>query len=468
MTESLSESRSNRTKIDPRESWTTSFSTFLDQRADEPEWLTERRREGLDRFHALGFPTKRDERWKYTDVAPLARSFFKQARAESVTAVSEEALGRYTFWDESAARLVFVNGLYAPHLSRRRDLPDGVRVMPLSDALGDDEAAKIVASHLGRHASHENHAFRALNTAYFTDGAFIQVPRGVVVERPIHVLFVNAPCVEPVASHPRVLVHAAESAQATVIEQYGALGGHDTFTNPVTEVVLEANAQVAHDLIQRENESTWHVGTVLAEQARDSVFRSCVVTVGGRLVRNDTDAVHGGTGCETHLDGLYITRGRQHVDNHTIVDHAFPHGQSHELYKGIMTDRSTGVFNGKVVVREGAKGTDAHQNNRNLLLSDDADIDTKPELEIYHHDVKCSHGATIGQLDADAMFYLRSRGLPKHEAKRLLTFAFASDVVDRVRIPAIRDRLREFLAQRMSWSTAAEDDASTTTSGDES
>jgi Fe-S cluster assembly protein SufD len=319
-----------------------------------------------------------------------------------------------------------------------------------------------VQQHLARYARYRDRAFVALNTALMEDGAYVRIPRGVIVEEPIHLLFVgSAADGAPAVSHPRILIVAEENSQATVIETFVGVGdgvGRPTpglpdggvyFTNAVTEIVAAENAVLDHYRVQRESETAFHIATQWVQQARSSNFASHAISLGGALVRTDITAVLDGPGIESTLNGLYVVGGQQHVDTHTAIDHAQPHCNSHELYKGILDGRATAVFNGKIFVRQDAQKTDAKQTNQNLLLSRDAVIDTKPQLEIFADDVRCTHGATVGQLDADALFYLRSRGIDAAEARALLTYAFASDILGRIKVAPLRTALEELLFTRL-------------------
>ena len=294
---------------------------------------------------------------------------------------------------------------------------------------------------LARYARFQSHAFVALNTAALEDGAFISIPRNAVVDEPIHLLFVSTATEHPTVSHPRTLILAGENSQATIVETYVGPEGDVYFTNAVTEVVCAENAVIDHYKVQRESLAAFHIATMQVQLARSSNFTSHSIGLGGRLVRNDANAVLGGEGGECTLNGVYLANGRQLMDNHTAIDHAMPHCNSHEVYKGIIDGHARGVFNGKIFVRPDAQKTDAKQTNQTLLLSPDAQIHTKPQLEIFADDVRCTHGATIGQFSADALFYLRARGINKDDARALLTYAFASDIVSRIKVEPIRAQL---------------------------
>jgi Fe-S cluster assembly protein SufD len=403
------------------------------------------RREALARFTELGFPTTRHEEWKYTNVAPLTRSSFRSASAEPAGSHLRER--DLPMGDVTRCRLVFLNGRFAPALSVTDTLPRGVKVSSLAAALATDFAA--VEAQLARSARFHDQPFVALNTALWEDGAFVFIPRGIIVEEPIHLLFLTSPDAGPIVTHPRNLLVAEESSQATVIESYVGRDSEVYLTNAVTEIVLGENAVLDHYRVQRESDAAFHMATQQVQQSRSSNFSSHSIALGGALVRNDVNAILGGPGIESTLNGLYIASGRQHVDTHTAIDHAHPHCNSHELYKGILDGRATGVFNGKIFVRQDAQKTDAKQTNQNLLLSEDATINTKPQLEIFADDVRCTHGATVGQLDDDAVFYLRSRGIGRAEARGLLTYAFASDILNRIRVAPLREYLEAHLFERL-------------------
>jgi Fe-S cluster assembly protein SufD len=428
---------------------TTSFAEAWQQSerargAEQPAWLRELRRQAFDRFLDLGFPSTRLEDWRFTNVAPIAESRFVLAGEAKVSA---EALAPCTFAD-APIRLVFVNGRFVPSLSACSGLPPGVSVGPLAPALNGITARDATA--FARSATWDDQTFTALNTAFFADGASISIAPHVVLEQPIQMLFYSAPGATPAMSHPRLLVTAGADSQARFVETYAGEPGSTYLTNAVTEIVLGEHAVLDHTRIQIESDAAYHVGTVQADVARSAAFRTHVFALGGALLRNDLGARMTGDGVDCVLNGLYLATGHQLVDNHTTIDHALPHGTSLEVFKGILGGNGRGVFNGKIIVRQDAQKTDAKQTNRALLLTDQAMIDTKPQLEIFANDVKCTHGAAIGQLDEDAIFYLRSRGLDAQEARALLIHAFAGDVVDGVRIAGVQNQLRDILSERLA------------------
>jgi Fe-S cluster assembly protein SufD len=404
--------------------------------------LARLRKSAVARFDEAGFPTARTEDWRFTSVAPLLRHAFEPATAGRHGLATADLSGLPG--GDAACRLVFVNGFFAPELSAVPALPAGVRVGSLARAL--DEVPEQVEAHLGRHARFVDNPFTALNTAFIRDGALLSVPRGKVVEEPVYLLFLAVPGGEPPpALYPRNLVLAGGGSQLTLVEVYAGLGDGVYFTAAVTEVVAEDGAVIHHCKVQQEGPGAFHFANMQLHQARASNFTSTFVGLGGQWVRNEVRALLDAEGCECTLNGLYRATGRQHMDNHTVIDHAKPRCASHELYKGILDGQAHGVFNGKIFVRPDAQKTDAKQTNQTLVLSDDATINTKPQLEIFADDVKCTHGATVGQLDAEALFYLRSRGIGLDEARALLTYAFANDVLGRVKVEALRGRLEAAL-----------------------
>ncbi len=409
-------------------------------------WLSPIRKAAIARFAELGFPTTRQEEWRYTNVAPIAHTDFEPAGADGPE-LSIHKISAFTFDDDNCSRLVFVNGRWAPQLSSIRPMPGGVKVCSLATALDAD--TRLVEPYLARHAGYQDQPFTALNTAFVEDGAFVHLPKGSVVDEPIHLLFVSTTTDHPVVTHPRILIVADAGSQATIVETYAGIGTGTYFTNAVTELVANPNAIIDHYKIEREVETAFHIGTLQVHQFRDSNVSSHVVSLGGALTRNDINAVLDGEGCDCTLNGLYMLRGTQHVDNHLRVEHVKPHCDSREFFKGVLDDRSRGIFTGRIVVHKDAQKTDAKQTNMNLLLSEEALADSKPQLEIFADDVKCTHGATIGQVDADAIFYLRSRGISEEAARSLLVYAFAGESLARVRVAPLRKRLEELIFARL-------------------
>ena len=412
-----------------------------------PAWVGELRRAGISRFATLGFPTPRMEDWKYTNIAPIALLPFKPAVNPSPAALAAAEVARFAFAGLGGSRLVFVNGHFAQELSTVSKSSTGVKLGSLAAAMSSD--ADLVKRHLGRYASATDHAFRALNAAFFVDGAFIFVPKDVIVEEPVHLLFIGGVGEDGAAAHPRNLIVAEAGSRLKVVESYVSAGSAPGLTNTVTEIAVGEGATVEHCKFQDESLNAFHVATIQSSLARSSRFASHSISVGAQIARHDVNTLMTGEGVECVLNGLYIASGSQLVDHHMIVDHAQPRCASHEFFHGILGGASRGVFNGKIFVRPGAQQTDAKQTNRNLLLTDEATVDTKPQLEIFADDVKCTHGATVGRLDEDAIFYLRSRGIGHSAARRMLTQAFASNILARIGIEPVRKQLDEYLQNRL-------------------
>ena len=434
--------------------------------ANSPSWLHEIRRAAMAGFAEKGFPTTRQEEWRNTNVAPIAAVPFQPA----TTPLSPPQRGgelrilQHPLADLGCPKLVFINGRFAKQLSTLEALPKGVQAGSLAEGLAS--GAKTLERHLARYAAdYREHAFVALNTAFIEDGAFIEIPKGVVLEKPIYLLYVSDPSGLPTVSYPRNLIVAGRESQATIIEAYVGEGARRSagaadsvyFTNAVSEVAVGEGAVIAYHRVQQENENAFHFGRLVFHQERSSNVATHSIATGGRLVREEVLAVLDGEGAEATLAGMYVITGHQHIDNQTTLDHAQPHCSSREVYKGVLDGESSAVFNGKIIVRKDAQKTDSKQSNKNLLLSEKAIIDTKPALEIYADDVKCTHGATIGQIDPDAIFYLRSRGIGRQEARDLLTYAFANDILGRIKYGPLRERLSEGLFARLASGQRAEE-----------
>jgi Fe-S cluster assembly protein SufD len=415
----------------------------LQKRADaqEPSWLKRLRENAFARFEELGFPTTKHEEWKYTTLAPLAKMRFEQPCG--AVKIDRAQLQRFFYEESDASRLVFVNGFYSEELSSIEALSEGIAALDLGEALKDAKYAEILREQLARGADYNENALTALNTALFESGVFIHLPKGVSVDAPIHLLFLSSENEKPALSFPRVLIVAEEGSSATIIESYASAGEDRYFTNAVVEIKLADNARLNYYKVQRENSKAFHVATTHAELGRASSFNSTTITLGAQLSRHNINIALSGVGAECWVDGLYIVGEGQHTDTHSLIDHAQPHCTSHQLYKGILDGKSRAVFNGKVFVRRDAQQTDAMQTNKNLLLSDEARVDTKPQLEIFADDVKCAHGATVGQLEEEELFYLTSRGLHTELARNLLTYGFAEEVIEKIKIESIKAELDE-------------------------
>jgi len=431
---------------------TTAINHYVDkfqhlQKELENDPLQQQRLSAIEGLQKTGFPTTRQENWKYTDVRPIAGKTYVDSNRipEKFTA---ELLDSLRLHELDCHELVFINGRYSAEHSRLQALPDGVVIQDLASALNNHQ--QLIAEYISDFTTAEDNGFTALNTAFIRDGAFIWLPANAVIEKPINLLYLSGLNDQPFASHPRNLIILSENSQATIIESYIGLDEEsDYFTNTISEVCLQENAQLQHYKIQQENMKSYHIGNLRIAQAANSRIESHSISLGALLARNDIHSRLEGEGAEIMLNGLYMAIGRQHVDNHTRVDHLKPHTRSHEIYRGVLNDHARGVFNGKVIVHKDAQKTDAVQSNANLLLSDNAEVDTKPELEIYADDVKCAHGATVGQLDQDMLFYLRSRSIDETTAKSLLTYAFADEVIRQIRLDPIRKRLEYLVIGRL-------------------
>ena len=409
------------------------------------------RASAFERFCALGFPTTKHEDWRFTNVTPIARTPFQPAQPNGALAEP----GPEVLVDPAWPRLVFANGHFDPDASRTRDLPAGVVVAPLAGILA--ERPELLEEHLARVARYDEHPFTAWNTAFLGDGAVVLVADGVTVPTPIHLLHLARPAPEgPSVAHPRTLVVAGAGSSVTVVERYLGEGDGVYLTNAVSELVVGENATLDHYKIECETESAYHIGATDLHQARDTTARSHTISLGGALVRNNITTVLDGEGAHCSLNGLYQIGGTQHVDNHLRVEHIKPRCDSREFFKGILGGSAHAVFTGRIVVQQEAQKTDAKQTNMNLMLSADARVDSKPQLEIFADDVKCTHGATIGQLVPDAIFYLATRGIDEPAARSILVHAFADEALERIRPAALRAQMERLVAKRLAASRAAE------------
>ena len=411
-----------------------------------PAELVARRREAFDRFTALGFPTAKDEEWRFTPLGPIAGTAWALGAPAAGAPVRADDLAPFRFDQPDWTTLVFVDGRFDAGLSHRPAPGGGVTVETIAEALARDPA---LGAQVGTVAPLDATPFAALNAAFAREGAVVRVPAGGAPADPIHLLFVSTAAGAGTSSQLRTLVVVEAGARAQIVESYVGVGEAKYFTNAVTEVVVAEGARVEHCRIQRESESGYHIGLTHVEQARDSHYRSFTLAMGGAIARHDLRARLGAENVETLLYGLYLGRGEQLVDNHTVIYHDQPNCRSWEVYKGILDGKSHAVFNGKVFVKPAAQKTDAKQTNRNLLLSSTAKVDTKPQLEIFADDVKCTHGATVGRLDESAYFYLQSRGIPRARAQELLTYAFAAEVVGEVESTPVREALDRLLRRRL-------------------
>jgi Fe-S cluster assembly protein SufD len=420
----------------------TAFAGALDAVASmpAPELLQDLRMRGRESFATLGLPTRRQEEWRFTGLKGIETEVYQ---APSAVAPRIDV----TPWRVSDARLlVFVDGIFAPDVSEIGSLPDGVVVSNL--VLGASSGSEAVARHLGSLAPLSEHPFAALNTAVMTDGAFIHIPAGMELERPIQLVFVSGSGGRATLSAPRILIIAEAGSRATVVEQH--VGDGASLSCPVTEIVIGENAALDHVIAEEDDLSAHHLAVRQMKLAADSRYSAQAISIGGALARTDIDVVLDGERAEASLDGLYLGDGNQQADTHLTIRHTSPNCNSHQLYKGILAGRAKSVFNGRIVVDQDAQKTDAKQSNRNLLLSDDAVVNSNPQLEIFADDVRCTHGSTVGQLDDEAVFYLRSRGIGHDEAIQLLTLAFAGEILERVPVADVRERLEKVVAVRLA------------------
>ena len=441
--------RENMTQVaEKHQPWT---SVLEERPTTGPRWLQEIRDRGAARFAQLGFPTVRSEEWRFTSVSQIAGADLVPAPVS--TTLEASRLDTFLYAD-APHRLVFVNGRFVAALSRTANLPDGMRFGPLAQAIAGDSSD--VERLFGQHVDVDTRAFAALNSAFAADGAYVSVPDGVVLDAPLQLLFISSTAHglsspgATMTTHPRTLIVLGANSQSQIVETYVGLPGQTYFTNAVTEVVAGENAVLDHYKVQKESVGAFHIASMHVTAARSANFSSHSFALGGKLVRNDTIATLAGAGAECTLNGLYLADGDRLVDNHTTIDHAEPHCPSHEVYKGIIGGKARAVFNGKIIVRPDAQKTDAKQTNRALLLSDDATINTKPQLEIFADDVKCTHGAAIGQLDEDALFYMQARGIGAEDARNLLIHAFAGEVLDGVREDVVREKAMRLLEEKLS------------------
>ena len=407
-------------------------------------WLRSLREEGIAQLARQGFPTQALEDWKYTNVAPVREQAFVPVHTVHEASM-EQAVARHAL-PGNGPRLVFVDGRFVRELSRWDGAPEGLVVRGLRDALQEGE---VPEGAVGARARADASAFTALNAALLEEGAWVSVAPGTVCAEPVQLLFLSRGVASLALASPRVVVRAGERSELTLVESYVGSQPGASFTNAVTEVTVEAGARVTHLKLQAESDESVHIGALHVLLGRDSVFASHVLSLGGAVARSEVHTLFGAEGGEATLNGLYVGRGTQHLDHWTNLDHAHPRCTSRELYKGVLDERSRGTFHGKVMVRADAQKTDARQANRNLLLAETASAEARPQLEILADDVKCAHGTTVGRLDEQALFYLRSRGIPRDEAERLLTFAFAQEVVAALPVAPLRAQVEEWLGRRL-------------------
>jgi Fe-S cluster assembly protein SufD len=413
----------------------------------EPAWLTFARKTALERFWEVGLPTVKEEDWRFTNLAPLANLSFDPVPASMRSQISKETFVRLPFIRLGGSRLVFVDGYLTPELSSVAEQEEGVKILGLVDALASEPM--LVEQYLFRLSQKKPTSLASLNTALFQDGAFIHIPKDRKTAGPVHIYHIVTPDAADEAVYPRSLIIAASGAEVTVTESYLSVDNARYLTSGVTELIVGDNATVEYLKFQDESFHSFHLGTLAISAGRDSHVHLHSMAFGGKLSRTNIQATLIGEGVECVLNGLYLVRDEQLADHYMIVDHAVPRGTSHEYFNGILAGKSKGVFHGRIIVQPGAQKTDAKQTNKNLLLSDDATVDTKPQLEIYADDVKCTHGATVGQLSDEAIFYLRSRGIPLEKARQMLIYAFAGEIIDRIQLEPLRRELDERVWNRL-------------------
>lgn len=419
------------------------FESELNGKSQKP--MHKIRQQAIQSFDGLGFPTTKHEEWKYTNLGKVLKEAYEFGKDSPLQKADIQSVMLPDMGNCNT--IVFVNGVYTPSLSTIVSAEDVLVVKDLEEAYETHEA--LVAPYFGKLTNTQEEALIALNTAFAQKGVFIHVPANKVVEEPTILYFISDARQGNCGTQPRSLIVIGQSAQATFVDKTDTIGDHASFSNSVTEIVVESNARMEHYKVQNDTEKASYVGTTQIHQSSDSYYANTTVSLNGALVRNNLNAALDGSNIESHMFGLYMLTGKTHVDNHSIADHLKPHSFSNELYKGILDGNSTGVFNGKIFVRQDAQKTNAYQQNRNILLSDNSSINTKPQLEIWADDVKCSHGATTGNLEEEALFYLRSRGIAETEARALLIHAFGNEIVEKVTLKPLRLYLEKLVMERL-------------------
>jgi Fe-S cluster assembly protein SufD len=428
----------------------TGFRGLLERSAQtEPAFIQQAREEALVRFERVGFPSVHDEEWKYTNVAAIAKSEFIPAVAAGPSGSESGLSDTFTWVETRDSRLTFVNGIFQRASSSLNALRNSVELIDLSEAVSGQFEPRI-RTHFDRSRQDGENGFVALNTALFSGGLLIRIPAGVTVSVPIDLRFVSASSNgDAPASFPRVLIVAEANSAATVIESYGSQNGGRYFTNALVDLVVESGASIEHLKVQREHDSAFHIATTTVELGPSAKYDATNINLGAAISRHGIEVKMDHEGAECRVDGLYMIGGAQHTDTHSMIDHRQPHCTSNQLYKGILDGRARAVFNGKVFVRHGAQQTVAQQTNKNLLLSNEAQVDTKPQLEIFADDVKCAHGAAVGQLEPDEIFYLESRGIRPELARNLLTYGFAEEIIEKIKIESIKRELDTAVLNRL-------------------
>lgn len=407
--------------------------------------LHQTRQEALATFEALDFPHSKHEEWKYTNVAKILKNPYAFAQPSEVAA---EAFAQVALPDAEANRLVFVNGYFQENLSNVISPQQNIIILPIAEA--KKQYPELFSAYFGKIAKTENEAFTALNTAFASQGVFIHVPDNQQVKEPVFLYFLTDSRTQDTFVQPRNLFVVGKNSQVTIIDKIDTIGEKHSFNNAVTEVYLSENTQVNHYKLQNEKAQANYIGTTQVHQPSNSHYYNVTISLAGGMIRNNLNIELDGQNIESDMYGLYMLKGNTHVDNHSVADHKKPNSVSNELYKGILDEKSTGVFNGKIFVRQDAQKTNAYQQNRNVLLSDTASMNTKPQLEIWADDVKCSHGATTGILDENALFYMQARGIPVDKARALLVQAFGNEIIDKVKLDSLREYLAELVFERLT------------------
>lgn len=431
------------------ENYVKDFRSFENNGASgAPAWLKELRSNAIGKFSELGFPTVKQEDWRFTNILPLTKISFGHTTEKELPNIRYSDIAKFVVEKSSKSLFVFIDGYFNKDLSNLSALPKEVVAGNLSQSVAAN--GEFIKKHLGKHLSLQSHPFAALNSAFVHDGAFVHLPQGIAAGQPIQLLFISSsPKNAHVVSYPRNLLIVDERASATFIETYASLSDDISFSNAVTEVFVGKESAVDFVKIVQESEKAFHVGTMQIQQEDRSRFTAFSLALGGSITRNDINITVNGAQCETMLDGLYVPANEQLVDHHTFIDHRQPNCSSREIFKGIISGSSRSVFNGKIFVRKEAQKTDSKQTNRNLLLSDKATVDTKPQLEIFADDVKCTHGATVGGLDAASLFYVKSRGIGEEAARALLTVGFASEVTNYINDSGLRKHVDALIIERL-------------------
>lgn len=431
--------------IDLKENLVSRHLVF-NEKNPKNKFVDELRHEAIEIFDKTGFPTKKNEEWKYTNLAPLLKADYKLFPETEEISIGYQDVKKYFIHDMDSYNIVFVNGVYSSYLSDTTH--EEADICVLSSAMNKMMHQPVIENYYGKIAP-KNDSMVSLNTAFFKDGAFIYVPDKVILSKPIQIVFFSTAQESEVMYHPRNLIVLGNNSQAHIIERHQTLNDKANLTNSVTEIHVGNNSELDYYKIQNDSTEASLIDNTFISQERDSQTNFSTFSFGGKLTRNNLNFVQNGDNSNSMLNGITIIGGTQHVDHHTKVEHKFPQCESHELYKGIYDEQSHGVFNGKVYVHPEAQKLNAFQQNNNVLLTDKAEIDTKPQLEIFADDVKCSHGCTVGQLDESALFYMQQRGIPKKEAKALLLYAFAAEVLEHVQIPQIKQRITKLIAQKL-------------------